>query len=113
MSGRPECSKKPVQQGRSLFGARSVLPVREHGKKARTPLADFFNIPYEEDQPNLEGTNNRSGTKQQRWTKDYIKRSFWPSIYRNCPPLLNKNTGRLGHSVVPDIRHQGSIFSSN
>ena len=90
MSGRPECSKKPVQQGRSLFGARSVLPVREHGKKARTPLADFFNIPYEEDQPNLEGTNNRSGTKQQRWTKDYIKRTFWPSIYSKSSPFIDK-----------------------
>ena len=37
--------KKVVQQGRSDFGARSVLPVREHGKTARTPLATFFNIP--------------------------------------------------------------------
>jgi hypothetical protein len=40
-----ECSKKSVQQGRSLFDARSVLSVREHGKKARTPLEAFFNIP--------------------------------------------------------------------
>ncbi len=40
-----ECSKKSVQQGRSPFGARSVLPVREYGKRARTPLAAFFNIP--------------------------------------------------------------------
>ena len=40
-----ECSKKSVQQGRSLFDARSVLSVREHGKKARTPLAAFVNIP--------------------------------------------------------------------
>jgi hypothetical protein len=40
-----ECSKKFVQQGRSPFGARSVLSVREHGKRARTPLAAFFNIP--------------------------------------------------------------------
>jgi len=40
-----ECSKKFVQQGRSLFGARSVHSVREHGKRARTPLAAFFNIP--------------------------------------------------------------------
>jgi hypothetical protein len=40
-----ECSKKSVQQGRSHFDARSVHGVREHGKKARTPLADFFNIP--------------------------------------------------------------------
>jgi len=38
--------KKVVQQGRSDFGARSVLPVREHGKMARTPLAAFFNIPF-------------------------------------------------------------------
>ncbi len=40
-----ECSKKFVRQGRSRFDARSVLPVREHGKRARTPLATFFNIP--------------------------------------------------------------------
>jgi hypothetical protein len=40
-----ECSKKFVQQGRSLFEARSVHSVREHGKRARTPLAAFFNIP--------------------------------------------------------------------
>jgi len=45
ISVRGECSKKFVQQGRSRFDARSVLPVREHGKRARTPLADFFNIP--------------------------------------------------------------------
>ena len=43
-SGR-EWSKKSVQQGRSQFGARSVLPVREHGKLARTRLTAFFNIP--------------------------------------------------------------------
>jgi hypothetical protein len=41
-----ESSKKSVQQGRSPFDARSVHGVREHGKKARTPLAAFFNIPY-------------------------------------------------------------------
>ncbi|MEC4673404.1 MAG: hypothetical protein VST68_04385 [Nitrospirota bacterium] len=35
-------------QGRSQFGARSILPVREHGKRARTPQADFFNIPGKE-----------------------------------------------------------------
>jgi putative endonuclease len=45
ISSRREWSKKSVQQGRSTFGARSVLPVREHGKWARTPLAAFFNIP--------------------------------------------------------------------
>jgi hypothetical protein len=45
ISGRRECSKKSVQQGRSPFDARSVHPVREHGKRARTPLAAFFNIP--------------------------------------------------------------------
>jgi len=43
-----ECSKKFVQQGRSHFDERSVLTVREHGKRARTPLAAFFNIPYME-----------------------------------------------------------------
>ncbi len=45
ISLRRECSKKSVQQGRSPFDARSVLSVREHGKRARTPLAAFFNIP--------------------------------------------------------------------
>ncbi len=52
VSGR-ECSKKhalslpegSIQQGRSHFDERSVLIVREHGKRARTPLAAFFNIP--------------------------------------------------------------------
>ena len=44
INGR-ECSKKSVQQGRSRFDARSVRFVREHGKRARTPLAAFFNIP--------------------------------------------------------------------
>jgi hypothetical protein len=37
--------KKVIQQGRSDFDARSVLPVREHDKIARTPLMAFFNIP--------------------------------------------------------------------
>jgi len=37
--------KKVIQQGRSDFDARSVLPVREHDKMARTPLVAFFNIP--------------------------------------------------------------------
>ena len=50
-----EWFKKIDQQGRSHFGARSVLPVREHGKmttclrealrrRQGTPLAGFFNI---------------------------------------------------------------------
>ncbi len=38
----PEPSRR---EGRSHFHARSVLIVREHGKRARTPLAAFFNIP--------------------------------------------------------------------
>ena len=37
--------KKVIQQGRSDFDARSVLPVREQDKIARTPLGAFFNIP--------------------------------------------------------------------
>jgi hypothetical protein len=37
--------KKVIQQGRSDFDARSVLPVREHDKIVRTPLVAFFNIP--------------------------------------------------------------------
>ena len=52
------CSKKSVRQGRSHFGERNALSVRERqrreerqvcepegGKMARTPLAAFFNIP--------------------------------------------------------------------
>jgi hypothetical protein len=37
--------KKVIQQGRSDFDARSVLPVHEHDKITRTPLVAFFNIP--------------------------------------------------------------------
>jgi len=48
--------KKVIQQGRSVFDARSVLPVREHDKIATclrealrrrqgTPLVGFFSIP--------------------------------------------------------------------
>ena len=37
--------KKVIQQGRSQFQARSVRPVREHRKLARTPLGAFFNRP--------------------------------------------------------------------
>ncbi len=37
-----------IQQGRSRFDARSVLSVREHDKRARTPLVAFFNIPIKD-----------------------------------------------------------------
>ena len=40
--------KKIVQQGRSNFDVWSVLSVREQGKRARTPLTTFFNIPHKE-----------------------------------------------------------------
>ena len=52
ISDRWGWSKKSVQQGREslarsrrgspLFDTRSVFSIREHGKKARTPLAAFF-----------------------------------------------------------------------
>ena len=38
-------SKKSAQHGRSPSCGRSVYLVREHGKRARTPLAAFFNRP--------------------------------------------------------------------
>ena len=41
----PEPFEGFVPQGRSHFCEQSVLPVREHGKMARTPLAAFFNSP--------------------------------------------------------------------
>ena len=47
-NGQKACPRKggeSVQQGRSPFGERNVHAVREHGKRARTPLAAFFNIP--------------------------------------------------------------------
>jgi hypothetical protein len=54
--------KKVIQQGRSDFDARSVLPVREHDKMATclrealrrrqgTLLVAFFNIPTVENAP--------------------------------------------------------------
>ncbi len=46
VSSQGEWSKKSVQQGRSPFDARIVHAVREHGKRVRTPLAAFFNIPH-------------------------------------------------------------------
>ena len=36
---------RPARPQPFTVDARSVLSVREHGKKARTPLAAFFNIP--------------------------------------------------------------------
>ncbi|MEC4673983.1 MAG: hypothetical protein VST68_07315 [Nitrospirota bacterium] len=39
------CPEQSRREGRSPFDARSILPVREHGTMARTPLAAFFNIP--------------------------------------------------------------------
>jgi len=41
-SGEGNVQKSPFQQGRSHFDARSVFSVREYGKRARTPLAAFF-----------------------------------------------------------------------
>ncbi|MEE8126522.1 MAG: hypothetical protein V3T42_11955 [Nitrospirales bacterium] len=43
----PSRRRGSVQQGHSYFGGRNVHRVREHGKMARTPLAAFFNIPYD------------------------------------------------------------------
>ncbi len=37
--------KKVIQQGRSHFEVRSVLPLREHSKMLRTLLMTFFIIP--------------------------------------------------------------------
>ncbi len=42
-----ECSRNPVQQGRSDFDERSVLSVREHGKMVRTPLVGFLEHSHE------------------------------------------------------------------
>ncbi len=50
-NGQKACPRgggESAQQGRSSFYARSVHLVREHGKRARTPLAAFFNIPLDQ-----------------------------------------------------------------
>jgi hypothetical protein len=39
------CPESCRREGRSHFCAQSVLPVREHGKMTRTPLAAFFSSP--------------------------------------------------------------------
>jgi len=47
-NGQKTCPRgggESVQQDRSPLDARNVHAVREHGKRARTPLAAFFNIP--------------------------------------------------------------------
>ena len=53
----PSRRRGSVQQGRSHFDARSVLSVRKHGKRARTPLAAFFNITIR---------------KNDQWTKTFL-----------------------------------------
>jgi hypothetical protein len=75
-----EGSKKSVQQGRSPFDSRSVLPVREHGKLARMPLVVIFKIPSmvpsgikKRHNGTLELTHNRFdgyGHKSYQGTKD-------------------------------------------
>jgi hypothetical protein len=61
--------KKVIQQCHSPFDARSVLPVREHDKMARTPLMAFFNIPHE----NL-GRSRSSGVRKAK--KDHRHLEF-------------------------------------
>jgi len=48
VSSQGNDQKSPSSKAAAFFGVRSVLSVREHGKKARTPLAAFFNIPIKE-----------------------------------------------------------------
>jgi hypothetical protein len=42
------CPERSRRKGRSSFDARSVLLVREHGKRERMPPPAFFNIPIGE-----------------------------------------------------------------
>jgi hypothetical protein len=70
-----------VQQGRSLYDAQSVRPVREHGKKARTPLAAFFNIPEKTNLiwrvPTTQvGPNSKGG--QMTISRHLLRRQFAP-----------------------------------
>jgi len=62
------CSKKFVQQGRSLFCARSVPSVREHGKMARTPLTAFFNSPWTDPMNCLPKNMCHCGCNQALWS---------------------------------------------
>ncbi len=127
-----------VQQDRSLYDARNVQPVREHGKKARTPLAAFFNIP---EKTNLiwrvpitqVGPNSKGG--QMTISSPLFGRQFTASYCLSraecfgkskgksttclldavaqlpSSPFLSVFFGRLS-SVIPGIRNRGSIFSS-
>ncbi len=96
-----ECSKKFVQQGRSRFDARSVLPVRERerseerqvcepegqvkgrrclceplGQSQRTPLAAFFNIPLKDFQ--LPGKNSTNSMPHYRTS---IEDEPWQNVF--------------------------------
>jgi len=85
-----EWSKKSVQQGRSLFGARSVLSVREHGKLARTLLAALFNIPTMYQQLRVLGCK---GEARVRWVS---AGKIWcaPDTNWTCGPRLRTTLGQ-------------------
>ncbi len=109
-----ECSKKFVQQGRSPFDARSVLSVREHGKRARTPLAAFFNIPtmaatlmacrwYQAStSPNL--SLQRRGTRCREGTTDWgltLENPEGPEIFTCDSSRITLHASRI--QVAPDL----------
>ncbi len=74
-------SKKFVQQGRSHFCAQSVLPVREHRKMARTPLAVFFNSPFVGLFSLCDGPTNKR-TRSRGWCGDEGHAGLCKSHYR-------------------------------
>ncbi len=81
-NGQKACPRgggESVQQGRSHFGARSVLSVREHGKRARTPLAAFFNIPLRTFSSLRMGCEDREGKRNRNSIHLPSGEQLWPS----------------------------------
>jgi len=98
ISRRREWSKKSVQQDRSPFGARSVFPVREHSKRARTPLAAFFNIPISDPEPSATKGKEKKGKEKSRggwkgrekWIQGIIRRILFQETSFPEPLVVRK-----------------------
>ncbi len=89
-----------VQQDRSLYYARNVQPVREHGKKARTPLAAFFNIPEKTNLiwrvPTTQvGPNSKGG--QKTISSPLFGRQFTASYCLSRAECFGKSKGKINY----------------
>lgn len=94
ISGVSGMIKTFIQPGRTPFETRSVLPVREHGKMARTPGLPIleggsfvFNIPMSGQSPAMESLSS-----------EFFK-SKTPSMTISCPVARPSRTWI--HSSLP------------